>query len=45
MMDASVKIFKKIVSPIIFIMRTDIKLAYVTTRIIINTDLFFGMYS
>ena len=45
MVDASVKICKKIVSPIIFIMCTDIEFAYVTARIILNTDLFFGMYS
>jgi len=45
MMDASVKIFKKIVSPIIFIVRTDVELADVTARIIINTDSFFGMHS
>lgn len=45
MMNASIKIFKKIVSPIIFIMCTNVELADVTTRIIVNADSFFSMDS
>ena len=45
MMDASVKTFKKIVSPVIFIVRTDVEFADVSTRIIVNTDSFFGIDS